>query len=245
MDIRWLQAVIDIPAPEFDRAADFWASVTNSTKGDVHPDHDEFMHLTPTSGDMHLELQRIEDGPPSVHLDLLVDDIAAATDEAIFAGATLIARPGHAVLKTPGGVPFCIVPFGGEAEKAPAIDPERPHAADQICIDVPHEHFEADVAFWSQLTGWAMDPASDPEYRSLAQPAHLPLHILLQQLGADDTGAPRSHLDISAGEHRSDLVDAHLVRGATIRDEQENWTALIAPGGLVYCLTDRPPALDE
>ena len=165
MDIKWLEAVIDLPADSFGQASEFWATITNSTKGDVHPEHDEFMHLIPASGDMHLELQRIDDGLPNVHLDLLVEDIAAATDEAVAAGATLVAQPGHAVLKTPGGVPFCIVPFNGSDTKAIAIDPERPHAADQICIDVPHEYFQADVNFWSRLTGWDVHPALLPEYR--------------------------------------------------------------------------------
>lgn len=244
MDIRWLNAVIDLPASTFDEAADFWAAVTASTKGEIHPEHDEYMHLVPASGDKHLELQRLDSGPPRVHLDLIVDDIPAATDEAVAAGATEVARPGHSVLLTPGGVPFCIVPYFGETTKAPAIDASRPHAVDQICIDVPHEHFDADVAFWSRVTGWAVNPASLPEYRSFAQPAELPLRILLQQLGADDSGAPRSHLDISAGEHQPAIVDAHVAQGATVRDAQEQWTALTAPGGLVYCITDRAPLLD-
>ena len=244
MDIRWLNAVIDLPVAAFDQAGDFWAAVTNTSKGDIHPEHDEFVHLNPASGHMHLELQRIDSGPAGVHLDLMVDDIPGATDQAVAAGATVVTRPGHSVLKTPGGVQFCIVPAGSESRKAPAIDSGRPHAPDQICIDVPHDLFEADVAFWSRLTGWPANPAVLPEFRSFAQPAHLPLRILLQQLGADDTGGPRAHLDISAGEHRSAIVEAHVAQGATIRDAQDQWTALVSPGDLVYCITDRSPALD-
>lgn len=244
MDIKWLNVVIDLPAATFDEAGDFWVAVTNTTKGEVHPDHQEFVHLNPAAGDMHLELQRIDEGPPNVHLDLVVEDIPAATAEAVAAGATIVSRPGHSVLTTPGGVPFCIVPYSGEGTKASAIDSTRPHAADQICVDIPHDYFEDDVAFWAKLTGWDPNPAQLPEFRSFQQPRNLPIRILLQQLGADDTGGPRAHLDLSAGKHRRELVDAHIAQGATVRDDRERWTALTDPAGMVYCLTDRPPNVD-
>gem|GEM_PF-3463316 len=71
--IKWLNAVIDVPAADFEVAKRFWPAITNTRLGDVHPDHDEFIHLLPELGNMHLELQRIEDGPARAHLDLLVE----------------------------------------------------------------------------------------------------------------------------------------------------------------------------
>ena len=240
IDVRWLQAVLDLPAEQFDVAAQFWAAATNTTRGEVHRDHDEFVHLLPPSGAMHLELQRIEGGA-SAHLDLLVDNIDAATKEAKRLGATLLSRPGHSVLTTPGGVPFCIVPYSGEAERAPLIDAELPHAVDQICLDIPHEHFEVDIDFWAALTGWEPNPARLPEFRSFAQPKELPLRVLLQQLGTDDEGVARAHIDVSSGDHVTVLTDRHESAGATVLERLEYWTALNGPAGMPYCLTSREP----
>ena len=243
MEIAWLQAVIDIPAEHFEAAGDFWATVSATRCGDVHPDHPEFVHLVPVDGDMTLELQRIDVGPPSVHLDLVVNDIPAWTERAVSRGATLVAQPGHAVLATPGGVPFCIVPAGSESVRPGTIDPDSPHAVDQICLDVPHDAFDADVAFWSELTGWPTNPASHPEFRSFVQPAQLPLRLLVQRLGRDDHGPPRAHLDISSGSHMLDIAARHVEIGATISGRFEYWTALTDPAGQLYCVTARRPDL--
>ncbi len=244
MTIKWLNAVIDIPAEHFDEAGEFWVQLTNSTRGEIHPDHDEFVHLLPESGDMHLELQRISSGPAGAHLDLVVDgidEIAALTEQAEALGATVVARPGHTVLHTPGGVPFCIVPGGSEFERASVIDAERPHAVDQICLDVPYEHFDADVEFWSALTGWDINDPSLPEYRSFAQPEELPLRILIQRLGEDDTRGARSHLDLSSGTHLGELTEEHRAAGGEVLEAHTHWTAMTDPAGMVYCITTRPP----
>ena len=58
MEIVWLQAVIDLPVEGFEPASDFWAAVSATRRGDVHPGHPEFVHLVPAVGDMTLELQR-------------------------------------------------------------------------------------------------------------------------------------------------------------------------------------------
>ncbi len=241
MEIAWLQAVIDLPADRFDETGSFWAEVSATRRGEVHPEHPEFTHLVPSDGDMTLELQRLDGGPPSVHLDLCVADIGAWTDRAVSFRAQLVAHPGHAVLMTPGGVPFCIVPAGSEASLPPAIDPEVPHAVDQICLDVPPDSFEDDVTFWSQLTGWPVNPPSMPEFRSFLQPGHLPLRLLVQRLGENDPGPPRAHLDISSGGHVDDVVARHEAAGATVSGRFEHWTALTDPGGMPYCVTARHP----
>ncbi len=242
--IKWFNAVIDIPAALFDVAGDFWVELTSTRRGEIHPEHDEFVPLIPEAGDIHLELQRIDAGPARVHLDLAVEDIPAMTERATDLGATLIARPGHAVLQTPGGVPFCIVPHSNEAERAPAIDPVLPHAADQICLDVPHDQFDADVQFWSQLTGWAVNPTELAEYRSFAQPLGLPLRVLIQRLGPEDRGGGRAHLDLSCGEHVSVLTERHQRAGAQIVKTTTHWTSLVDPAGMPYCLTSRQPGAD-
>ena len=242
MEIAWLQAVIDLPADGFSEALEFWVAVSNSTPGEIHPDHPEFIHLLPATGAMHLEVQRIDEGPAGAHLDLLVDDIAAWTERAVGLGASIVDQPGHAVLATPGGVRFCIVPHGDEAEPAPPIDPAMPHAIDQLCLDVPHDHFEADVAFWAALSGW--EPAgstSYPEFRWFDQAATLPIRLLIQRLGADDPGPARAHLDISAGDHVEAVVARHVDLGARVVRRHERWTALADPAGQLYCVTRTTP----
>jgi len=241
MEIKWLQAIIDVPADAFELETDFWTSVTGTRRGEVHPDHPEFLHLVPLSGDMHLEMQRLNDGPVSVHLDLQVEDIPAAVDRAVSLGATLVAQPGHAVLATPGGMPFCIVPYFGETTRAPVIDSVHPHAVDQICLDVPATSFATDVEFWRELTGWEVNESKLDEFCSFRQPQDLPLRILVQRLGADDRGPARAHLDISSGEHREVVVARHRDAGASLHEEHKLWTAMNSPSGLAYCVTDRAP----
>ena len=243
MEIAWLQAVIDLPADRFEAGGAFWAEVSATRFGEIHPEHPEFTHLVPAEGDMTLELQRLDDGEPSVHLDLCVADIPAWTERAVTTGARLVANPGHSVLATPGGVPFCIVPSSGESARPPAIDPDAPHAIDQICLDVPSDRFDDDVSFWTELTGWPANPPSMPEFRSFAQPAHLPLRVLVQRLGDDDPGPPRAHLDISSGDHVVAVVARHEVAGATVSGRFEHWTALTDPAGMSYCVTGRRPNL--
>ncbi len=241
MDIRWLNVVIDVPAGAFDAALDFWPAVTATTLGEVHPPYPEFVHLLPRSGAMHLELQRIEGPGPGAHLDLLVPDIEAAVEEAVELGAHVVARPGHAVLQTPGGVTFCVVPWIDEAERAPIIDPQLPHAADQICLDVPATHFDTDIAFWSALTGWDLNPRQLDEFQSFAQPPELPVRLLLQRLGSDDPGPARSHLDFSCGPNVDAVVERHQAQGSTFIERGHQWAVLRAPDGSTYCLTARRP----
>jgi predicted enzyme related to lactoylglutathione lyase len=241
MTVRWLQAVIDIPADRFATASEFWRTVSGSTFGEVHPDHEEFVHLVPPNGDMHLELQRTNDDQHGVHLDLLVDDIDMNARRATDLGARIVAHPGHAVLETPGGVTFCLVPFSSEAKRAPVIEDPVPHAVDQVCVDVPAEYFDSDVAFWSALTGWKPNPQILEEFCSFAQPRSLPIRLLLQRLGANDTAGARAHLDLACGDNVGAVVDRHVSLGATLIEIHQRWTVMNDPAGMPYCLTQRPP----
>lgn len=240
-----MNAVIDVPADVFDATLDFWTGVSGSRAGEVHPEHDEFTVLHPPVGDSVLEVQRIDDGPAGVHLDVFVADVDAAAREAIDLGATVIRHTGIAVLATPAGFVFCVVPHRGEGTVAPLIEAEtRPHAIDQLCVDVPHDLFHADVRFWSALTGWTVNEQREPvmEFRSFAQPPELPLRLLIQQLGSDDNGGARSHLDISARGHVAELSQNHIDHhGAILGEAHEFWTALTDPAGLPYCVTSRRP----
>ncbi len=241
MTVRWLQAVIDIPADHFTEGSEFWRAASASALGAVHPDHDEFVHLVRADGDMHLELQRTADDHLGVHLDLLVDDIGENVRRATDLGARVVSHPGHAVLETPGDTVFCLVPFSGESTRAPAIDQPVPHAVDQVCIDVPAEHFDREVAFWGALTGWEPNPQVLDQFCSFAQPPSLPIRLLVQRLGEDDSAGARAHLDISCGDSVEAVVGWHESLGARVITRHDHWTVMNDPAGMRYCLTQRPP----
>ena len=245
VDIKWFNAVIDLPADVYPRAESFWSKIANATLGTVHPEHPEYRHLVPPTGNMVIELQRIDSGPIGVHLDLVVEDIDSTSARAQSIGATLTYRhpEGHHVLRTPGGSTFCVVPWGGEASLPPAIDPAHPHAIDQICLDIPHGDFDREIEFWNLLTGWSVSPAKFPEFRSFDQPSHLPLRLLIQRLGEDDTAGARAHLDISSGDHVGEVTAQHVSSGAARVQDGRYWSEMVSPGGLPYCVTSRQPDL--
>ena len=43
IEMVWLQALIDLPIEHSEVAGDFWTKVSASRRGDVHPDHPEFV----------------------------------------------------------------------------------------------------------------------------------------------------------------------------------------------------------
>ncbi len=47
--------------------------------------------------------------PQQFHLDVMVDDVAAATPQVLALGARLLSQPAH-VFADPAGHPFCLVP---------------------------------------------------------------------------------------------------------------------------------------
>jgi hypothetical protein len=191
-----------------------------------------------------------------VHLDLHVDDLAAEVSRAVGLGATLLTHTGHAVLRSPGGLTFCLV-------VARTADPVRPtpvtgprggvSLVDQIALDVPGPLIATERAFWTALTGWsgatgdgadgtAGGPTTGAVLEPLTRPAGMPLRLLLHRLGTDDPGTRvRAHLDLAAGPHRERVVAEHVDAGARVLRRHERWTVLVDPAGLPYCVTDRSP----
>lgn len=51
----------------------------------------------------------------------------------------------------------------------------------------------------------------------------------------------RAHPDLASAD-RADDVRRHVELGASLEDEHQRWSVRTAPGGQVYCLTDRDPA---
>ncbi len=242
--LRWLTAFVDVPTDRFEATVDFWATATGTTRSARRGDRDQFVSLLPASGTDHLRVQSL-DGRPRVHLDLHVDSIPDAVDRAVELGGEEVARPGHAILRSPGGFVFCFVDHGGTGERSPRLTDPVEHRLDVVCIDAPPAAFEDEYRFWSALTDQQLSPVNDdfPEFAGLAlRHQGLPWNLLVQRLGDDDgrVGA-EAHLDVSAGDRFDAVVDRHVGLGAEVDRRFEHWAVLRDPAGLAYCVTDRNP----
>jgi predicted enzyme related to lactoylglutathione lyase len=243
VDVRWLSLFADVPDPA--AAIPFWSEVLRATAGEAEGERGEFRPLVPASGDPVLWFQRIGSGRARWHVDLHVPDVGRATEVAVAAGAVVSARfAGLAALSTPAGQPFCLVRESRRSRRRPA--PTGPDGgrslADQVCLDIPADRYDAECDFWAALTGWSVRDGGSPEFRRLAEVAELPLQFLLQRLDDDDGTSARAHLDFSADEVAAE-VERHVAAGAEVARVFEHWTTLTDPVGLVYCVTRRvPPA---
>lgn len=239
----WTTAFLDLAPDRFADAVAFWSAVTGHAPSPPRGRHDEFATLEPPAGDAHLRVQRLGAGPSRVHLDLHVDDPQSAADRAGELGATVTLRHdlGYVVMASPGGFTFCFVRHPASRTAPPATWPGGHRSAvDQVCLDVPGPRYDAECAFWQQLTGWELrDSPTHAEFRRLVRPAGQPLHLLLQRLG-DAGGSVRGHLDLATSDRGAETA-RHLGLGAVLREVRDDWTVLADPAGSAYCLTDRAP----
>jgi hypothetical protein len=238
--IRWTYAFVDRPAPEFGRACDFWTAVTATKLSDTRGDDGEFVTLLPETGDPCLKAQAVRTGG-GIHLDLAVEDVPALVAAARQLGADVVAgHPGWAVLRSPGGQSFCVVPWQGESARPPVVEDPGGAAGrlDQVCLDVGPAVFDAEVAFWGGLTGWESYPGSLPEFHVVRPPAALPLRILVQRLATD--GPASAHLDLACADIEATRA-RHERLGAAFVERGAHWTVMRDPAGGTYCLTGRDP----
>ncbi|MFD4409583.1 VOC family protein [Streptomyces sp. NPDC058475] len=240
--IRWTCAFVDRPMKEFGTATDFWTAITATRLSEPRGDQGEFVTLLHDGADAAVKAQGVEAGDGGAHLDLAVEDVRALVESALRLGAEVVAdHETWAVLRSPGGQLFCAVPWRGESRRPPVVEVPGGDATsrlDQVTIDLAPNVYDAEITFWSELTGWASHPGALPEFHLVQPPATLPFRILLQRLG---TGRPTSaHLDIACSDietvrARHEDLGAHLVgRGA-------RWAVMRDPAGGTYCLTPRDP----
>ncbi|GAA5146110.1 hypothetical protein GCM10023340_16540 [Nocardioides marinquilinus] len=234
----WATAFIDVAAPDHDAAVAFWRGVTGYGLSAPRPDGDggAFATLLPPEGDDYLRVQRLARGGSRVHYDLSVTDRRAAADRAVGLGATEVADHGHVVLRSPAGLLFCFVQQPGAAVPPPASWPGGRSRVDQVCVDVGPSLFDAELAFWAALTGFAPTPARG-EFRRLDGDG-MPLRLLFQRL--DDDRPAGFHLDLAADDPEAEVA-RHVALGATVEGPGRGWTVLVDPAGLRYCVTSRAP----
>jgi hypothetical protein len=239
---RWTYAFVD--RADLAAAGAFWTEVTATRLSPPRGDAEEFVTLLPAHGDAYLKAQAVHDGA-GAHLDLCADDVDAVLRRARGLGATdLAVHDGWATLRSPTGLPFCVVPWHGETDRP---EPVRSPAGalsrvDQVCVDVAPSGFHPEVAFWTALTGWASTPGSRPEFHLVKPPPGLPIRILLQRLGEErPTGA---HLDLACADPAA-VADWHESLGATIVLDLDSWIVMRDPAGGSYCLTGRDPVTGD
>ena len=229
----WIQIFLDTPAGRFEHAVDFWSAVTGWTPSERRGEDGQFLTLLPAAGSSYVKMQAV-DGPGGVHLDLDSSDRPAAIERARSLGATT-AWTYHdvEVMRSPGGFVFCQTLVNG----SPSLHRDGSTILDQVCLDVPSELWDEEVAFWSGLTERELQQASAPGFSRLVAPDQP--RILLQRLD-DTSGVVRAHPDLASADREADTA-RHVQLGASVVGVHPFWTVLHAPGGQVYCLTDRDP----
>lgn len=222
-------------------AESFWLAVTGSALSERRGGG-TFATLVPAVGDACLRVQLIGSSEgPKAHVDLHVVDVAAAAGEAEGLGARRVfAEPGLVVLRSPAGVPFCLVEWEGEA-----VLPEpvrwpggQRSVVDQLCLDLPADVHDGEFRFWAALTGWERLESDLAEFTVLRGGPELPLRFLVQRLG---DGAVGVHLDFACDDVDAE-VERHVGLGASVvRRVPGDWTTLRDPLGREYCVTGRAP----
>ncbi len=236
--VRWVTAFLDDPPARAEQAASFWAEVTGAEPSSRRGPEDEFASLLPADGDPFLAVQRVAVGDASgLHLDLHADDVPGLVARAEDLGAATVRQEdGFTVCVSPGELPFCVVAHPASQRPSPVAWSLGRSELDQVCLDIPPSRWEAESAFWHELTSWPWVP-SDGEFRRLRRPPGVPLAFLLQRLD-DEQPAVTAHLDLSA-DHREAETSRHEALGAELVRRTPHWTVLRDPSGRTYCITGR------
>jgi hypothetical protein len=232
--LPWIQVFLDSHAESFDEAVSFWSAVTGWRASERRGEEGQFLTLLPAEGSAYVKMQAV-DGPAGLHLDLDSADRAGSIARARELGATT-AWTYHdvEVMRSPGGFAFCHTLVDG----TPALVRDGSTVLDQVCLDIPAVHWDTEVAFWAALTGREPQVGALPQFVRLVEDGRL--RLLLQRLDEPD-GPVRAHPDLATADRAAD-TDRHVALGAEVRGVHDFWTVLTAPGGQVYCLTDRDPA---
>ena len=252
--VSWVTAFLDLPPALHEAGTRFWAGVTGYAVSPPRGEDAEFTSLVPPVGDPFLKIQRTGacDGSetgPGLHLDLHVTSASESADRAVGLGAELVHRSehGYAVLRSPGGLVFCLVHEQLAQRPLPTRWPQQHESiVDQVSLDVTASGYEAECGFWSALTGWPVRRSvSRPELRHLVRPDGIPIRLLLQRLDepvtGPATGPVTGHLDLACDDRPTEVA-RHVGLGASVvADHGGGWTTLRDPTGALYCVTDRDP----
>ncbi|WP_270887327.1 VOC family protein [Pedococcus sp. 5OH_020] len=244
--VRWVWAFVDVPPQAGQASVDFWVAVTGCRLSPWRGSQGEFATFLPEEGDAWLKLQRVGQGG-GVHVDLDVDGpLEEARSQAEGCGATVLHETAGedgllavVVCRSPGGFVFCLTRWSRGQTLGNQVRHGRDSLVDQVCLDIPADRYAEEVAFWSALTGWAVQDQTSAEFQRLEWPRHLPVRFLLQRL-EEPSGTVRAHLDLACRDLRTE-VDRHVRLGATELRPGDGWIVLRDPAGMEYCCTGRDP----
>jgi len=251
MTVRWVWAFLDRGQDGFERATRFWAEVTRSTPSAPRGEHDQFLTLLPSDGAPWVKVQRVG-GSGGTHVDLDVDvPLPQARDHAVSLGAEVVDELDDVVVcRSPGGYVFCLTRWDTGETGTGQVREGAESLLDQVCLDLPAARWDAEVAFWSELTGWertgrgcGCSGGDTDEFGRLAWPDGLPVRFLLQHLDEQD-GRVRAHVDLSAVDREREVA-RHVGLGATRVRDGRGWVVLRDPSGGTYCVTDRHPGRER
>lgn len=238
----WVHAVIDQPDTTWATAGLFWEQALGWPLGEGWPNHPELRSFEPPAADSSVHLQHI-DGPASVHLDVEVDDLASARSRWCDLGAVALPSPAEArwqVLRSPGGLPFCLVPARPHRAQQPLTWPSGHRTRlVQVCIDLPRDREDVELAFWRAGLGWRWAAVGGEFPGRLHGPPDAPLQLLFQRLD-EPTGTVRAHLDLGSDDLTAEAARQQEL-GATELLVREGFVALRDPTGLPYCVTANAP----
>ena len=245
--LKWAWAFIDRPMRTFEESARFWTTVTGTTLSARRGERQEFATLLPAEADCDasVKLQGVLSGN-GAHIDLEFDDFESALARAVGLGGAVVERDHEwACLTSPSGYGLCVTAWHGARRVArPFVAPGGTRTRlDQVCIDIAPSVHDAEVEFWSGLSGLSVVPSRRwEEFSWLApppvSPVAPPVEVLFQRLGEER--ATSAHLDVSSSN--ADASRAwHESLGARFLREGANWLVMSDPGGGVYCLIRREP----
>jgi hypothetical protein len=240
--VAWMHAFVDVPPDQVGTARAFWSAVTGWPASGTWEGHPEFTSLVPPSGTPHLHVQSIG-GPPRIHLDL-VGDPQLQTPRLEELGATRgELHDGWQVMTSPAGLPFCLCDESQPHRRPGAVQWPGGHRSRlvQVCVDVPHGRYEAEIDFWRTATGWADEELSGPEFHRLVHRTESPLQLLVQRLGRDDEGTrARAHLDLGSNDIEAEVRRLETL-GAPVLSRHDGFVVLRDPVGLPFCVTANDP----
>ncbi len=242
--MRWVYASIDTPAEHAEETQRFWSAATGWPLGNTWPGYPEFRSLDPPLGDPYVIIQTIEEGHLAVHFDVATDHLTADLDRLVDLGAEPVAAfESWHVMRSPGGLAFCLVQTAGKVVPPPAAWPDGHRSRlVQLCIDSPPDLHDEEVAFWKTATSWRFEPGGSPEFAGkLFPPQPAPIQFLLQRLGDDDPGCTRVHIDLGAGDDLDTEATRLEALGATRGEPGRGWIQMSDPSGMVFCVTANPP----
>lgn len=239
--MSWLHAVLDVPDGLQAAAAEFWGGALGWPAGGPWPGHPELCSFEPPAGTPYLHLQRI-DGLPRVHVDVE----SVATDETVGRAVQLGAETvgcydGWTTLRSPGGLPFCVLAATDHDPPGPVAHPDGHRSRMvQVCIDSPRAVHVREVAFWRELLPGRWAESSGPEFAGKwHDDAGSPIQLLFQRLDEPD-GPARAHLDLG-----TDDVPAEVRRlrglGASDVGPGRGWHVLRDVTGQLFCVTGNSP----